>query len=374
MTKSLPDTIRAAVLVETGAALQIRELPFPEPDHGALVVKVRASTVCGSDVHLWRGGGHPPLDLPVVLGHEIVGEIVAFGPDSEFDSLGQRLQLGDRIIWTHESCGHCHGCTVLRIPTMCANLRLGLKQDLGSYPYQAAGFADYAYVWPKAGKVRISDDVKDGWASSASCALRTVINGFERLGRIEPHEHIVIQGSGPLGLYATAVAAVAGPASVVVIGSPDDRLALATKWGATAVVSIDEHRSEEARLERIQELTGGRGADILIEVSGAPGAVAEGLEMAARGGRYVVIGPTGGAPQPVRAPAIVQKQLSILGVLGAATRHYAAAIDFVSTHQGRFSWDDMLGNEYSLDDASAAMARAADQSEMKPVIVPGLGR
>src|SRR5207302_1127896 len=114
----------------------------------------------------------------------------------------------------------------------------------------------------------------------------TVIHAFDRVGRVEPHQRVVIQGAGPLGLFATAVANHAGVSELIVVGAPARRLGLAKRWGASAVVSVEELPTAEARLARVRELTGGLGADVVFELSGAPYAFAEGLDFLRPGGRY----------------------------------------------------------------------------------------
>src|SRR5262249_57436335 len=132
----------------------------------------------------------------------------------------------------------------------------------------------YCYVCRPSGRVRVPDGVPDGVASAASCALRTVIHAFDRVGRIEPHQRVVVQGAGPLGLFATAVANHAGVSELIVVGAPARRLDLAKRWGASAVVSVEELPTAEARLARVRELTGGRRADGVFALSRAPSAVA----------------------------------------------------------------------------------------------------
>jgi D-arabinose 1-dehydrogenase-like Zn-dependent alcohol dehydrogenase len=103
---SLPKTARAAVVAEYGKPIEIRELPVPqeaELEPGALLVRVDVASICGSDVHQWDGMTQAlaPASLPIVLGHEMMGTVVVFGPGPREDSIGQPLAEGDRILWTH---------------------------------------------------------------------------------------------------------------------------------------------------------------------------------------------------------------------------------------------------------------------------------
>ena len=145
----LPSYSRAAVLRHFGEALEIEEVPVPrEIEAGAILVRTEACSVCGTDVHLWQGSLALKVDLPVILGHEMVGRIVRLGPGSERDSVGQPLREGDRIVWTHTACGHCFYCTVARQPTLCDNRRAYMYENMERPPYLLGGFSEYGYVLP----------------------------------------------------------------------------------------------------------------------------------------------------------------------------------------------------------------------------------
>src|SRR3954467_8358312 len=110
----------AAVVTAGGEPLELREFALTAPDPGALLVKVDRATICGSDVHAWDGMLARSFDiqLPIVLGHETVGSIVALGDGARRDSVGTDLREGDRVVWEHEACGRCYECTVLGLGTM----------------------------------------------------------------------------------------------------------------------------------------------------------------------------------------------------------------------------------------------------------------
>jgi len=291
-------TGRAAVVREYGEPLEIVEYPVPEPEPGALVVEVDVTTICGSDVHGWEGAyeGVLPVERPLILGHEVVGRVVAIGAGAEIDSMGRPVTEGDRVVWASESCHQCWACTVARQPILCPNRKLGMLSCSERPPHFWGTFAEYSYVRPKAGRLRVPDELPSEWASAASCALRTVVNAVERAGPIDYLDHVLIQGSGPVGLFCAAVAATHSPRQIIVVGAPDERLEIARAWGADHTISIERH-DPASRLELVRELTGGHGADVLFEASGGRTAVGEGLAMAALDARYVLIGSTGAGSQ-----------------------------------------------------------------------------
>jgi L-iditol 2-dehydrogenase len=372
----LPKTSLTSIISKFNEPLEIVELPIPELVPGSVLVEIELSTVCGSDVHLWDGSlsaSTRPIQLPVVPGHEMVGRVVAFGSDSErFDSVGTTLDIGDRIVWTNASCGHCFDCVVTGNTNLCRNRQGHLSVKATDSPYITGGWSQYAYVFPTSGRIRVPDDVKTEWASAASCALRSVITGFQRIGAIEPWETIVIQGAGPLGLFSTAIASHSGAGRIIVVGDPESRLAVARDWGATDTIAVSEFSEPEARVQKLQELTGGVGAEIVLEVSGARTAFTEGLDMVRRGGRFVVVGQVGPQEVTIRPSRITGGHLTVLGSFSGETGQYWRAMQFLSRTKDKFDFDRLISNRYHLDEATEAMTKMKSLEEIKPVILPTL--
>jgi L-iditol 2-dehydrogenase len=297
--------------------------------------------------------------------------VVALGGGEHFDVVGSPLQVGDRIIFTFSRCDHCLYCTVLGMPNLCSSRR-SYGANAETYPYLVGGFAEYCYVYPGSRRVKIPEGVKPEWASAASCALRSVVGAFQRLGAIEPWETLTIQGAGPLGLFATALASVSGAARIVVIGDPAERLTIAQEWGATDVVSVAATADGEARIQAVRDLTGGAGADIVMEFSGARTAFAEGVGMIRRGGRYVVAGQVGPQEVAFRPTQITQGGLTILGSYSAAESEYWKAIQFMDRYKERFDFDRILSNRFHLNQVHDALTRMQQLQEIKPVIIPAV--
>lgn len=366
----IPEFSRAAVLRQFKAPVCVEEVPIPKAlEPGAILTKIEACSLCGTDIHLWQGSLSLKVDLPVILGHEMVGRIVAMGPGAERDSIGQDIRVGDRITWTHTSCGRCYFCTVAREPTLCAHSRMYMYTCMEVFPHLMGGFSEYGYVVPDSGRVRVPDDVPNELASMASCAFRSVMNAFDNLGGLDPTETVVVQGVGPLGLLAVAVARIGGARRVVAIGAPDERLAIAQAFGADEVLSLDRTTHAE-RLDRVRALTGGRGADVVMEFTGHPAAFAEGLDLARRGGRYVVVGQLGQGTTEIKPSLIVAKNLTIVGSFSGQAKAYWKALDFLSRHKDDVPFGRMITNRYRLDEANVALARMKAFEEIKPLILP----
>lgn len=371
----IPSSSRAALLREFGRPVTVEDVPVPaELEPGSLLVRVTMASVCGTDVHIWEGGAFTAnaANLPQVMGHEMVGEVVAFGDGPRSDSLGRPLAVGDRVVWTHAPCGRCFHCTVDRQPSLCSHRRSYGRLPAAAFPHVTGGFAEYCYVFPEAGRVRVPDDVPDTWAAPASCALRTVVHVLEQVGTLHPHESVVVQGAGPLGLYATAMLHHLGAGSIIVLGAPDVRLDLATAYGATGTVSVEHLPEARERNEAVRRLTpDGRGADVVLELSGARSAFGEGLELLRPGGRYGVAGQTNAVDLSIDPSVIVRKQLTVRGVLSAHVGHYWKALEFLRQTRNSVDWDALVTTPVGLGQVTEAM-RSMKHGVLKPLIDPHL--
>ncbi|MFG3350573.1 zinc-binding dehydrogenase [Streptomyces sp. NPDC048001] len=366
----LPSSTRAAVLTAHGAELALTDLPLPPgPQPGAALVRIVCTTLCGTDTEIWSGRMTFPGMLPMVLGHEMVGEVVAVG-DGTRDALGRELTVGDRIGWSESTCGACHGCTVLREPVACSERGYGFLQRSDVPPFATAGLSEYAYVVPHAAKLLLPGDVPDTWAAMAGCAAKTVLRAFSRAGGVRPGSRVVVQGSGALGLFATAVARISGAGTVVTVGAPPARLAMAGEFGADGTVDIAT--GSDAVVERVRDLTGGRGADLVLDFAGAPSVGREAVAMAAQRGRVVVVGSTGPDSEPVPLGTVMGKELTVLGSLNGDIADYHEAIGFFRSFADRMPWDRLFGAPVGLSGASAALAAMSRHEETKAVVDPRL--
>lgn len=366
-----PDSGRAAVLEEFGERVQVQELKVPPLEPDAVLVKVEAATMCGSDVHIADGDLKDLniVHLPLIMGHEIIGRIIAIGEGGKSDSLNRPLKLGDRIAWAYSWCDHCYWCTIAKQPTLCENSRMYGWGPANEPPYLTGGFADYCYVMPKCKIVKVPDGVDSRVAASATCAFRTIIHGYEEIGRLHTSDTVVIQGTGPVGLYALAFALQSGVREVICIGAPDDRLAIAKEWGASHALNVME-TSERERLDFIRSRTDGRGADVLVECSGVAAAFEEGMGLMRRGGRYLVIGQAEPRKSHIQASAINARQLTILGTVSADVSHYYRALQFLADNAARFRFEAVLGRTYGLGEVNDALDAMRAGREPKPVIIP----
>ena len=355
---------RAALVTAFKAPVEVRDVQVPELEPTAMLAEVEAATLCGTDVHFWEGMMRQQ-GMPYIPGHETAGKIVDIKGE-RFDILGQPLKTGDRILMAYPWCGHCYYCTVAAEPTLCPNAGRFGRQPVGDYPYLLGGCAELHYVPTLSDVTRIPDNVSSPLAASAACALRTVMHGYELLGAIAPHETVVIQGSGPIGLYALAVARDRGAGTILVIGAPASRLEVAKDWGADEVLNIEDMRDVKDRHNWVLDRTGRRGADIVVQcASGA--AIPEGLEFTRAGGRFLSIGAGGTGDKPY---SIGTK--TYIGFRAGEARHYLQALTFLSTRSKQFDFERLLSNRFPLSRVHEALHGMAEGTEVKPVVVPSM--
>lgn len=370
----LPKKSRAAVLAAPRQRVEIREIDIPQPEPGAIVAQVEAATVCGTDVHIWQGDLQP--EWPVGLGHEMVGRVAALGEGVALDAADQPLRLGERIVWAYPWCGKCFYCAIARQPTLCPNARMNGWRSAEKYPYLCGGFAEYCYILPECRPVKVPDEVESAVASSATCALRTVVHGFDRLhafGGLGVQPAVVILGTGPVGLYALAMSVASGASLTISIGAPQARVALAAQWGAHHTINIEDVTDPRERIELVKKWTSGRGADLVIEAAGPPAAFEEGLEMVRRGGRFLVIGTTAGRSVQISPRRINKDMVEIIGVVSAHVAHFYKAMQFLQSNRHRFDFSRMITNRYPLSKVNEALESMAALRDIKPAVLPALG-
>jgi threonine dehydrogenase-like Zn-dependent dehydrogenase len=365
---------RAVVLGRFGQELALDEFDVPAPEEGAALAAVARAGVCGTDVHLHHG--HLPIPTPVVLGHEAVGRIAELGPGLERDALGQPLAVGDRVTWASSIvCGSCDACRQGE-PTLCGNrVVYGINQRADVWPHLSGGWADYVYLRPGSTIVRLPDGVGFDDAIALGCAGPTVVHGLLHRAGIRPGQTVIVQGSGPVGLAAAIYAQLGGADRVLVVGGPAARLEQARELGIGDLhVDVFEVADEAERRARLLAATpGGRGADLVVECTGVPAAVAEGLELVRPAGTYLVLGQyTDRGPTPINPHLITRGQLRVLGSWGLGPAH---VVEYASSLPGLLQRFEVgrLVTRYPLAAANQALADAEAGRVTKAVLEPAAG-
>ncbi len=341
----------AAVVLEAPNRIVNEDRLLPEAGPGEVIVKVRACALCGTDIHAWRGL-FAGVRLPVVLGHEFAGEVVALGEGTEGVPLGLRCCVENLI-----TCGECEFCGTSR-PNLCTSLEsIGNTLD-GAYAEYVSVPAEC--VVPLPGKV--SYDV-----GSVMQTLATAYHAVRDVGGVRRGERVAIQGAGPIGLCALAVAKAEG-AYVAISDTVGYRLEAAEKMGADAAVNP----AEAGFPERLGQLTGGAGFDKVIEaVGGAQEAtLPEACRIVKRNGTVVVMGVFAGEGTPIPAEEIRRLEIVIKGARGRYAGQFAECLELVAS--GKIDLAPMLTHRVPLSRAVEGLEMMEEKQDgaIKVILEP----
>jgi threonine dehydrogenase-like Zn-dependent dehydrogenase len=362
-------SVRAAVLSEFEQPLEIRSFPEPSAGPGEAIVRVEMAGICGTDVHLWLG--QLPIPKPVILGHETAGRIEQLGAGLEKDWRGDPLRVGDRVCWASSiACGECYYCRRKAQPTRCLTRKAyGISYNADEAPHLRGGYAEKIHLRAGTAIFRIPDSLPTEAVVGAGCALTTAIHGIER-GPVQWGDVVVIQGTGPVGIAALAVAKQSGASRIVVTGGPPHRLELAREFGADVVIDVGSTDVSERTTQVLAE-TGGYGADVVIECVGHPDAVNEGLEFCRDGSRFLVLGQYANAGNISFNPhTITRKQLQVIGSWGFESRHVDRALRLLDEGDWKHLFARQVTHRFPLDQANEALATTKAWQSGKTVIQP----
>jgi len=363
--------VRAAVLKEFNAPLEMRLYPVPEMlSTGEALVRVEMAGICGTDAHLWLG--QLAIPLPVIMGHESAGVIERLGSQGMQDWRGEPLHEGDRVTWASSiNCGECFYCRLKRQPTRCLSRKAyGISYDASEAPHLRGGYAEKILLRAGSSIFKLPDSLAFEAVVGAGCALTTAIHGIER-APVEWGDTVVIQGAGPVGLAALAVARESGAERIVVVGGPAHRLELARGFAAHATVSIEQYPDAATRREAVLAETGPHGADVVIECVGHPEAVNEGLAFCRDGAQFLVLGQYANAGEISFNPhTVTRKQLRMVGSWGFEPRHVDRALRMLGTNGWGERFAAEITHRYPLAEANQALATVREWRGGKTVLLP----
>ena len=351
----LPRTSRA--IVQTAPRqLELRDLPVPDIDDDSALLRVEACGICGSDAEQYTGV--LSVRMPVVPGHEPLGVIERIG-----DRAARRwkVDVGTRVaVEALIRCGHCTACLAGRYQ-LCRG-RGGMfghgYVPLAHAPGLWGAYAEYMYLDP----FSIVHPIRADVPASLAVMFNPLGAGFRwavELPHTGPGDVVLVLGAGQRGLASVIAARAAGADTIVVTGLTRDapKLALARALGADHTIDVEQ---EDVRA-RVQEVTGGRGADVVVEVTAnATGPVAEALRYAAPGGRVVLAGVKGFRAVPdFVSDLVVVKELTVIGAFGVTSHAYRAAIRLIES--GSLPLARMHTHDFPLADAERAIQTLAGE-------------
>ena len=375
--------IRVSTFDGPGTRAQIRSVPRPDVPDRAALIRIDACGVCGTDLHILRGHWPKPLPWPLTLGHELAGVIEEKGPGLQSDFMEQPLAVGDKVMLPPlMPCGQCYYCVHYPIhANKCLNpTYYGRYIPFEKPPHLWGGWAEMVYVdldmFPATKIYRLPDDMSPLHGSLTeplACCIRALNRAVAADG-FHVGDTVVIQGSGPIGLFALVAAQEMGAGCVVVVGAPEQpRLAVCRAFGAVATVSIDEYPTPQSRIDAVRAIVGGFGADLVVECSGDPSSGPEGIEMLRDGGAYVEMGQfTDAGSVETNWHRICTKDITIVASWAFTANDIPLGIQMIHRVAERYPWHLMQTRfSFSQEGIAEAAEAAIAMRCMKATIVPG---
>lgn len=360
--------VLAAVIPEPLAPVEVREVAEPELEPDSALLEVELSEVCGTDVYLQQGrlAGVP---YPLIPGHVSVGRLDKIRGQL-FDVDGRRFAEGDRVTFldVHRTCNACWHCLVAKASTRCPRRKVygityGLADGL------AGGWAQKIYLKPETRCIRLGE-VDFQKLMAGGCALPTALHAVERAG-VELGDTVLVLGSGPVGLSAIIFASMRGALRVLCIGAPEHRLETARAIGAAATLNV-ETSDERGRVEWVMEQTGGRGADVTIEATGAPEAVVQAMRYTRDAGRVCIVGQYTDHGEVSFNPHLDlnRKHLDVRACWGSDFSHFYRGVQIMADPARSARWSLLKLESYNLGQANDALADVAAGKVVKALIAP----
>jgi D-arabinose 1-dehydrogenase-like Zn-dependent alcohol dehydrogenase len=328
--------MRAAVLTEFNASLEIQELPDPDCPQDGVLLRVLACGVCRSDWHAWNGSD--PVPLPHVPGHEYCGEVIAVG------SQVRRWKVGDRVIAPFIlACGQCPDCAAGH-QTICADQAIPGFTQAGSFAEKiAVPHADHNLTG-------LPEGMDPAHAAALGCRATTAWHALTGRAALAAGEWLAVFGGGGVGTSALILGRALG-ARVIVVDVVQEKLDFARALGADAVIDA----SREDPVAAVRRLTGG-GADVALEALGVPATTVPALKSLRKLGRMVQVGMPAGehVTMPIPMDAVYSGQLALFGTRGMPAWRYPSLLALISS--GRVVLTPLVTRRIALSEASRELA------------------
>ena len=360
---------KAAVFMGALKDFEVREFEVTKPPKGYGQMELIASGICGTDLHFHNG--KLAITPPTVIGHEFVGRIVDLNPE-EGKSYG--LQVGDAVIADIAvPCGECILCKS-GDDANCVNMKVTNGGDIHVAPYLYGGYAEMNYT-PLTNLIKIPASVDPTVAATFACPGPTAIHACELAKKagveLSQINVAVVQGLGPVGTFAVMYLKASGVKKVYAITAGNDptREKVALTVGADKVFNLTRE-GVQAVTEALQAENGGLGVDLCFEASGAPAAVAQGMEILRNRGIYLVPGQysaSGGVE--IQPQLITFKALHIIGSSQYSICDVHHYLDFLCAHPELHEKIENLGTHFPVTQINEAIAYAKQGRNVKTILV-----
>jgi len=382
-TKAGANTVTAATLV---APFDLQVIKYPMPDHlepGAVLLRMRASGICGTDKHTYRGETEQyagtdhasSTPFPIIQGHENVGTIEAIGDGGAVAFDGSQLEVGERIVPApNRACGQCRFCLDDFPYYFCRNLEnYGNSMTSSSAPHLFGGFAEYLYLLPNTPVFKVPEVLPDDVAVLTELFAVThsldLAAKMPRPAGFRPEDTVAVVGVGPVGVVHAAKAALMGAGRVIGIDQYQARLDIASDLGATDCIEASDDPGEVTN-EVLRLVPGG--VDVVVDATGHPSSFGTAMSLLRDGGTLLEVGAfVDLGPVDLNPADLLGRNLSLVGVAGEDARCYSDTLKMLADHHERVPFHRAVTHHFDIEDAEAAMQTAlAAGDAMKVVIRP----
>jgi L-iditol 2-dehydrogenase len=376
-------SVRAATLLGPHR-LEVRSYPYPdELEPGAVLLRMRASGICGTDKHTYRGEteqypGTPKArstPYPIIQGHENVGVVAAIGDGGARARDGSPLAVGDRVVPApNRACGECHPCARGFPYYLCRRLEnYGNSLSSSHAPHLFGGWAEYLYLKPRTAVFRVPDGLPDDVAVLTE--IFAVTHSLERAARLpspagfRPGGSVAVIGVGALGLAHAIKASLMGAGRVIAIDPSRRRLGLAARLAGAETVPAGP-----AAVTEVLDRTGGEGVDVVVNATGFPGSFAQAVEVVRDGGLVIEVGAFVDMGEETFNPAVLcGRNLTMLGIGGEDLLVYEGTLALLARHHATVPFVDMVSHRFAVQDAPDAMQTALDADASAKVLITAGG-
>ena len=341
-------SMRALAKLRPGPGLELVDRPVPAPGHGEVLLRMEATSICGTDYHLfsWDEWAAENLVPPRILGHELAGTVIGTGPGVSRVREGDLVGVESHVVdWTCAQCrrGAMHLCRNLRV--------IGVHVD--------GGFAEQMVI-PEA------NAIESNGLDPAVVALQEPMGNAVHAALAEPIEgrSVLVTGCGPIGLCSVGIAKAAGASLVIATDTEPYRLELAQTMGADLVLDAADPATEE----RIASATGGDGVEVVLEMSGSPRALDQALRVITRGGSISLLGIFGEPPTVDLSELVIMKGLRLHGIYGR--RIYQTWEQTQSLLRGGLDVSPIITHRLPLERWGEAFDLIASRHAGKVVLLP----
>jgi len=357
-----------AAVVEKPGVMSLQEFPRPSIGPEMALLKVEMGGICSTDVKILHGTF--PCPYPLIMGHEVLGWIEEIGSAAakRFD-----VKAGDRVVVESSvPCGSCFYCLTGGYRFCQDALSYGIKFSCADPPHLWGSYAEYMCLAPRtAGIYKVSSRIPAEVAVLITTVIANGIQWLRRLGGAQMGDTVVIVGAGPQALGCVAAARESGVGQVIVLGLSVDRerLELAGEMGASRTVNVE---AEDA-MEVVRAATGGRMADVVVEVSGSPAGVAQAIELARKQGTVVLGGLTGMKTlTSLAVDKVVLNEVRLQGAFSKGTEAIRAAIQLAETM--KYPFGKLVTHQFPLAEAEQAVKSVGREvpglNPIKAVLLP----